>query len=348
MRRAHKFFILPLLIYLWAMQGPPAHATCGHCPGDQQSSSSAPSSSKEPSAATVPTTQSTTSLNSPVPSTTTLGANAGVTFVDVSVPPAPGVTGATKDINKALDDMFVSDSKGVKDSKANDAKVGDNNRGIDEQPGTDGSTVRTFTDSQGRRTREERMYGRDGARAITDYDPVTQKIRSNFRTSASGHPKYEAQYDGSTGMKISETKYDENGREKDHRTWDPDGVQSSAVIREDDGTITRQSRVPGGRSVISRTRPDGSLVSTKEDTGPMQSRVREFDNKNNMTSEQNISHGMATSKTTYGENGVSTINFYPDGSVKSQTQTVAGGKTTTADYPAGEYFEQDGGVRQIQ
>ena len=337
--RAYKFLIPLFLIGLWSMQDLPAYAKCGNCPGDPHPSTSAPAAGGPASseAATVPTTQSTTGLNSPAqvlpgdqPPTVSLGANAGLTHMDMP---------------KEIDNVYKQPPGSEGDAGSVPQQPQDN-RGIEERKDADGSTVRAFTDSQGRLTREERVYGRGGARAITDYEPVTGKRRSEFRTSASGHPKWDAQYDGRTGMKISETQYDANGMEKDHRTWDPDGTQSSAIIREDDGTITRQIRIPGEGSVISRTRPDGSLISTKEDTGPMQSRVREFDNKNNMTSEQNVSHGMATSKTTYGENGPTKTEFYPDGSVKSQTKTTVKGETT-ADYPAGKYFESDGNVKQI-
>lgn len=99
---ARSFIVSLILACFYAFQNPSAHTICGHCPGDSQpsssssSASSAPSSSKEPSAATVPTTQSTAGLDSPIQRSSDhpLGP---VSTKDMQNP---------ADINKALDKAF--------------------------------------------------------------------------------------------------------------------------------------------------------------------------------------------------------------------------------------------------
>lgn len=329
--RLYKIFILSFLICTWAMQGLPAHAACGHCPGDQQSSSSSTASSE---AATVPTTQSTTGLDNPsqtlpgdTPPTATLGADTGLTSADVS---------------KAIENIYNQSPGPAGDENLAPQQARDN-RGIDEKVDTDGNTTKTYTDSKDRVTRVEKIDNTN-RRTTTDLDPDTGNKRSELITYANGHLQRDTKWDPRTKEKISEIDYHEDGTVRSHKTWNPDGG-SHTENRNLDGSSIIVDAFPGGGTNASHYRPDGSLESTRENRG-LERSVKTYNENGVITGEERISQGMTTSKTTYGESGATNTKFYPDGSVKSQTKTTAKGETT-ADYPAGKYFESDGNIKQI-
>lgn len=231
----------------------------------------------------------------------------------------------------------------------------------------EGTTATTDYDAEGRITRKE-VKKKDGSSTITDYDATSGHPRSVLETHPNGRAKSDTRYDGRTGDKISERKFDEDSKLTSEETWRSDGTSQKREYKLDGGRIESDAFPDGTQTKttydskgvvrgkyeinprgtrIDRFREDKSRESitetTKEDG---KTRYTKFDETGTRpTLEREIEQGMDTRKTYHGDDGSKNqFEYNADGSVRSQRRVSPDGREETTDYAPGKYFEADGKV----